>query len=368
MQSLSAALDDMYGARIEPYVRKRGEVHCVGFYADFLDDDFVPGGESVLARALGLLGEMLLSPRTRAGLIDREYVEGERRNLIDDIRAGINDKRAYARDALLREMCSGEAYGVNRLGSIAAAEGITAKSLTAHWREVLDTAKCEIIYCGAAPSERALLAAREAFAPLLSQVPAEEPSTKLVYAPRSGVRRFSESFDVTQGKLALGFRLGETMKAPNYAALAVLDAVFGGCVSSKLFLNVREKLSLCYYASSSIDNLKGVMAVSSGVEFSDMARAEEEILSQLAAIQNGEVSEWELVSAKRAIITSRLGALDSPSGLENAHFDRQRLGAPYSPEEFAALIDAVQPGEVVEAARSVALDSVYTLVGREGSK
>ncbi|MDR1064741.1 MAG: insulinase family protein [Oscillospiraceae bacterium] len=368
MESISRALDELYGARIECYLRKKGEYQCAGFYADFIDDDFAPGGERILERTASLLGEILLSPRTHGGILFDEYVTGERANLIDEIRAAINDKRSYANDALLKNMCSDEAYGVNVLGGEAEAKAITAKSLTARYKQLLDTSRVEVIYCGSAEPERVELALRGALGGLPRSPAPALPETRVLLAPPAPEpRRFTERLDVTQGKLALGFRLGETMQKPDYAAMAVFNAAFGGSVSSKLFLNVREKLSLCYYASSSIEKHKGVMLVSSGVEFANFERAYDEILAQLDAIRSGDLSDWEFLSAKRAVVTTRLTALDSPGGIEGACFDNTIAGIEYTPEEFATLAEAVTRQSVIEIANNAILDSAYFMEGMQSS-
>ena len=100
--------------------------------------------------------------------------------------------------------------------------------------------------------------------------------------------------EVTQGKLSMGFSCG----SDDMPALLLGNTLFGGSSNSKLFLNVREKLSLCYYASSMYHRQKGIITVSSGIEFQNYQRAYDEILSQLAAVQNGELEEWELASAR----------------------------------------------------------------------
>ncbi|MDR0445416.1 MAG: insulinase family protein [Oscillospiraceae bacterium] len=366
MDAISKALDELYGARVEYFLRKKGEYQCIGFYADFIDDDFVPSGsgERILERTAALLGEILLSPRTHGGILFDEYVNSERANLIDEIRAGINDKRAYSRDALLKNMCADEAFGVNVLGTENEAKAITAKSLTAQYRRLLDSSRVEAFYCGSAEARRVELALGDALAGLPRSIAPRLPETKILLTPPAPEpRRFVEQLDVTQGKLVLGFRLGDTMLTPDYAAMSVFDAAFGGSVSSKLFLNVREKLSLCYYASSSIEKHKGVMLVSSGVEFTNFTRAHDEILSQLDAIKHGDLSDWELLSAKRAVVTNRLSALDSPSGIEGACFDQTIAGIEYTPEQFAALAETVSRDAVIEIANNVILDSVYLMEG-----
>ncbi|MDR2357269.1 MAG: insulinase family protein [Oscillospiraceae bacterium] len=363
MRAVADALDELYGARIEPIVRKKGEMHCVGFFADFIDDDFLPRGENVLEKTASLLGELLLMPCTRGGLLLHDYVEGERVNLINDIRAGINDKRVYALDRLLENMCSDEAFGTNRLGGEAAARAVTAKALTRHYQRLISESRIEIFYCGAAEQERVASALTDALSSLPGRGGGETGSDVKLSPPSSGPRRFTEALDVQQGKLAVGFRLGECMKAPNYPALMVFNAVFGGSVTSKLFLNVRERLSLCYYAASSVEKHKGIMTVSSGVDFSKFDDALGEIYAQLDAVAAGDISDWELISAKRAVITSVKSAMDRPAGLEDLYFDHAVASIKFAPDELAALADSVTREEVASIASGVRADTEYFLTG-----
>lgn len=365
LESIACYLDELYGASVTPIVRKIGELHCIGLCAEFVDDDFVPGESKELEDICDLLGEMLLSPATRGGLLLAKYVDSEKKNLIDDIRAGINDKQRYAVSRLVEQMCFGEAYGTNSLGTETAALSINALSLTRHYRKLLESSQIEIFYCGAADNKRVESALTSAFAVLPRTVEPDPILTKVVFDAQDSVREFSDTLDVSQGKMTLGFRLGEIMKSPNYPAITLFNAIFGGAVTSKLFLNVREKLSLCYYASSVIDRLKGVMIVSSGVDFSNFKSAYDEIISQLDAVRNGDISDWEFTSAKRYVVDSIRARLDRQSSLEAMYFEFALLGVTFTPEEYAGICDGVTVDEIVEVAKSVRLDSVYYLKGTE---
>jgi predicted Zn-dependent peptidase len=364
MESINSTLDGLYGARILPMVRKKGEKHCVGFLADFVDDDFVAPGENILEKTAALLGEMLLAPNTHGGLLLSDYVESEKKNLIDDIRAGINDKRSYSIDRLFELMCSAEPFGLSKLGDEKNAEAITAASLTKHYRSLVASSQLEIFYCGAHDPARVETALRNSLESLPRAGRAEEIVTDVkLEAAAKEPRSFTDKFDVGQGKLSLGFRLGKTMLSPNYAALMVFNAVYGGSVTSKLFLNVREKLSLCYYASSFVEKHKGVMAVYSGVEFSKFDEAKNEILAQLDAVRRGDISDWELLSAKRAVITSLKSTMDKPTGIEDLFFDQAISSVKMTPDELAALADAVTAQEVADIAAAIELDTIYYLTG-----
>lgn len=366
MEALSAALDDLYGGSIEPIVRKKGEVQCIGFWGSFLDDAFVPGDAHILESAAALLGELILRPAGEGEAFVPAYVDSEKANLIDQIRGEVNDKLQYSLSRLRSLMCQGEAYGIHKLGSEAQAQAITGQALYARYRQLLETAPLHLYYCGSAEPDRVEAAFRAALTGLPQGQRQPAPVTQSIAAPAGEVRRFTDWLDVTQGKLTIGFRVGGGFREKEDVARAMLfNAIYGGSTNSKLFLNVREKLSLCYFASSSLVLSKGVLLVYSGVEFSNFQKAEEEILAQLAACQEGKITKEELESARRSVMSSLRTSLDAQGRLEEYWLGRFVTGTGFTPEELAAAVEAVTLDQVVEMARQVRLDSVYTLRGRE---
>lgn len=368
MEKLSAALDDLYGGAIEPLVRKKGEVQCVGFTASFLDDAFTPDGARILEPAAGLLGELLLRPATEGGVFRKEYVEGERSNLADRIRAQINEKRSYSLLRLTQEMCSGEPFGVDRLGDEKSAAAITPESLWARYRELLQKAPLELYYCGSAPQERVEEALRAAFQGLPRAEKLEEPDCGVrVSSPGEVPKMVIESLDVTQGKLALGFRTGGAfIGSEDFPALLVFNAVYGGTATSKLFLNVREKLSLCYFASSIPEKFKGLVMVSSGIEFQNYEKAREEILLQLENCRAGKIEEHEMEGARKSVTSGLRTSLDAQGRLEDFWMGQSVAGLEEGPEELALRVEGVTRDQVVAVAQKLELDTVYFLKGKEG--
>lgn len=364
MDAIARACDELYGARVLPVVRKKGEILAVGLYAGFLADRFVPGGGGLLEQVTRLVGELLLSPATHGGLLERAYVDSEKEKLIDDIRARVNDKRSYATDRLVEEMCCYEDYGCDDMGTEADAAAVGYVELTRHYRALLQTAPVEIFYCGAADPAAVAAACTDALITLpRGEVDYELGTDVRMNAVEASAREFEEVLPVAQGKLCLGFRLGECMEDPDFAAIAVFNAIYGGSVTSKLFENVREKLSLCYYASSACDSFKGVMLVSSGVAPADRERAQTEILAQLDAVRRGEISDEEFQAARTYLAGALRAATDSPGALEEFYLSQTLKGLDYGPAELAALCEMVTREDVVAIARGVELDAVYFLHG-----
>lgn len=364
MDALAARLDSLYGARLEPTVRKKGEIQCVGFWADFIDEAYLPDGQGLLEDMAALLGEVLLEPRTRGGLLLSRYVDSEKDKLLEDIRARINDKISYSRYRLTELMCPAEDYAVDVLGTEEEAEAIGYVTLTRRYHELLSSSPMEIFYCGSADPTRVERAVRDALAAMPRGELDRDLGTDIrMNTVEAQPRYFTDDMDVAQGKLAIGYRLGEAMEDPDMAALRVMNAVFGGSVSSKLFMNVREKLSLCYFASSALDLMKGVMAVISGIEVKDHDQALAEIDRQLQAVKDGDISDEELAAARLGLVNDLLSAADSAGALESFWLEQNLLGLEYGPEELAALVEDVTREDVVRAAAGIACDAVYFLRG-----
>ncbi len=364
MESMSAAMDELYGAKILPLVRSKGEVQCVGLFADFADDAYVPGNERILERVISLVGEILLCPATKAGLLNSDYVESEREKHADQIRSIISDKQKYALLRLKELMCAGEAFAVDSLGNVEDTLKITPISLTKHYRKLLETARIEIFYCGSADSGRVEAALLDAFSALPRPEKEVCPPGTDVRTESGPVRYFTESLDVGQGKLALGFRLGKIMLEPDLAAILVFNAVYGGSVTSKLFLNVREKLSLCYYAGSRIERHKGLMFVASGIDIEKYDEALAEILRQLELCRQGDIGEKEFSNAKKSVVNELRSMMDSQRQLEDFYLGQAVESLEFSPEMLAALSSEVTVEQAVAVAKSVSLDSVYFLTGK----
>lgn len=366
METLSAALDELYGGAIEPLVRKKGETQCVGFVASFLDDAYALEGESILEPAAALLGELLLSPRTVGEGFLPDYVRQEQSNLIDRIRAQVNDKRRYASARLCQLMCREEAFGVDKLGDEAHAAAITPEGLWSRYQQLLRTAEIEVYYCGSAQPERAARALTAALSGLPRDGERLDPECEVRLHAGPEPQLVEEHMDVSQGKLALGFRTGGlTCWEEEYPALVMCNAIFGGTPLSKLFLNVREKLSLCYYASSMLEKMKGLVLVSSGIEFDKYQQARDEILAQLEAIRRGEIEDWELEGARRALISGHLSTLDDQGRLEEFWLGQAAAGLDTGVEELAERFASITREQVAAAAQRLELDTVYFLNGQE---
>ena len=361
MRAITARLDDLYGAHISPLMRRIGDIQTIGLFLSCLEDRFALTGDQVLKPSLELVREILLEPKLVDGIFDPEFVESEKKNLIADIESELNDKRSYAASRMIRSMCAGDSFALSLRGEVADVEAITARSLYDHYRRVLTTSPVELFFVGSAEAQEVA----ECLMPLAKELAAEPMTLPAQTALNltADEREFSETMDINQGKLSMGFTTPITNQHKDFAAMQVFNAVYGAGMTSKLFVNVREKLSLCYYAGSGYYGSKGIVTVSSGIDECNYETARDEILSQLRLTAMGRITEAELSAAKRGIISGLRSVPDAPGALENFYGTASIAGMRYDLPAYIEAISAVTAADVARCAASVKLHTVFFLKG-----
>lgn len=363
MDKIGAFLEKNYGASMGITTSKAGELQSLSFSVRFLSDRFAIEHESVSQNLVSLLSAAIFEPITENGGFKASFVEQEKQNLKDKISALINDKRIYSLEKCKQEMFKNERYGVYEQGDIEKIDEITPVSLYRFYENMLKNAALFISYAGAERDTSVL------FWPIYEKFEGNKrpiPETDVINTV-SGVKEITEEMNVAQSKLNLGFRLGNAAQKDLFAA-KMFNVMFGSSPTSKLFMNVREKLSLCYYCSSMCDSLKNIMFVYSGVETDNANKAKEEILTQLEHMKNGEFENEEFDNARAYLIDSFTQAGDSLSALSSMQTASYLAGHKMTSAQQIEEIKKVTPERVIAVARDIKLDTVYLLKGVGGDK
>lgn len=358
---LNERLELLYGAQLSCNTSKFGEGFRLSFQAVCLNDRYALDGESVCTAALSLLLDLLLCPYLENGTFSAERTAQEIRLCAADLESELNDKRAYALRRMVETMCKDEPYGIRTDDILKAMRALTGDDLLAAWKKLLCEAHIAVCAAGDLDFDALSESLKTRFAALPRYPkPIETQFVVSAAAPTETV----ESMDVNQSKLVLGFRSGMTSPDDNYYATRVMVDVFGGGPYSRLFTQVREKLSLCYYCSARLDRRKGIIAVQSGIESENKQAALEEILRQVAVMQNGEFSDDVLQASKAALADLFRSVDDTPEtalGYYSQFIDEPMC----TPAEYIAGVERVTREDVIAAAKRMTLDTVYFLSGKE---
>ena len=360
LRTITLKLDDLYGASVGTQVRRIGDYQTTGLACGFMEDRFALNGDKILESMIAFLRELLLEPVMENGGFREDFVESEKKNLISTIESELNNKGAYAMSRMLRAMCKADSYGIPRLGEAADVAAIDAVSAYRHYQKILRESPIQIFYVGSAPLEQVaalLIPLLEAIDRDYVNLPDQTPFQD------AGGEDITETLDVSQGKLCLGYVTPITNRSEDFAAMQLVNTIFGAGMTSKLFTNVREKLSLCYSIGSGYYGSKGILTVSAGIDFAKEQQTREEIDRQLQAIQSGDITEDELTAAREAILSGLRGTHDAPGAIEGYYSTAALSGMGMTPEEYMEAVQAVTKERIVAAANTLNLHTTYFLKG-----
>ncbi len=358
--AFNGMLDELYGAIVSASVSKVGENLLLSINMTAVDDRFALNGDKVTDECVELLTKLVFEPIVENGAFPEKIVEEEKRLLTEKLEAEQNDKRHYAFDRCEQIMFANEAYGKNRLGTAEEIASLTGRDVYLQWLDLLKSAKMQLTMVGSCEPDKVKDILTQKFAKI-ERSPAVKETEFFAGFPKPNY--VCETLPVKQGKLVMGFRAGMRNEDDNVYPMKVAVDIFGGGTYSKLFSVVREKMSLCYYCSASLFAQKGVVMVQSGIENDNEEKAKSEILNQLKEVAEGNFSNETFSSSIKSLCDGRLSVNDIPESLcawYTAQMMREEL---ISPEEQVEKFKAVDKAQVIRAAKTIMLDTVYMLKG-----
>ncbi|WP_332690647.1 EF-P 5-aminopentanol modification-associated protein YfmF [Halalkalibacter lacteus] len=366
-KQLRERLDDMYGAMLATDVQKKGEEHVITIRLDVANERFLSDTTPLFEQAISLLAEVVFQPHVENGAFSNNVVESEKRSLKQRIQSVYDDKMRYANVRVTEEMCKDEPFALTAFGTEEEVEAITSQSIYDYYQEILSSDQFDLYMVGAIDAQQAETIVGEKFQQLSTKTGASSFQTSS--SPEiKDIHVVDEEQDVKQGKLHMGFRTYTTYADQDYVAMQVCNGLYGAFSHSKLFINVREKESLAYYAASRFESHKGIMMVMSGIEFSKYDRAVEIIKEQFEAMKQGDFTDAEVEQTKAMLKNQLLETADVARGFVELSYHQVVSGKKRSIDEWLQEIDAVTKEDIVRVAGKVQLDTIYFLKGKEEIK
>lgn len=358
-RKLNIKLGNLYGATLSTSNSKMMDYQCLNIAISVINDEYTLDGEGVVNEAAKLLASLIFNPAPENESFRETDVNREKLQMLDRIKGEINDKRGFARAKAVSMLFGDDPYGVSRYGEEKKMEKVSGRDLYNAWERMLRTAFIRVNVIGAKLPNGLWNAVSSAFSAIKREnvtnfsgfnTPALETTEKTDY------------MSVSQGKLVMGFSLGEVKAERETAATTVMADIFGGGPYSRLFTNVREKMSLCYYCACQAVKNKGFMLVDSGVESENAEKAKKEILNQLEIMKKGEFTDDEFSASIIGICDSVKSLEDSLSTLNAFYTSRVFDSSVSSPSELTKLIKQVTREDVVKAANNVTPLVTYMLL------
>ena len=353
-------LENLYGAKMSAGISKKGNAHILCFEGETISDSFAPSGERLTMGLLKLLLSVIFAPKEE---FDSESFETERHNAITKIESIINDKRVYANYRCQEEMSKGDIFSIPRLGYAEDMKKLTKEELYSYYKQIVASSPIDIYICGDTDID-AIEAEIRSFLKDFNFAKAKGIKNNIL-KDKADIGYVTERFNVTQGKLSMGFLTHIAANDERSCALILANSIFGGGAQSKLFNNVREKLSLAYYAGSVLNRPKGFLTVNSGIEIKNFEKAKAEILLQLEEMKKGNITDLEIEASKNFLINSLNSLNDDQFEMISYYHNEKVIDSNLGIEEYKSRILALKKEDVVSAMSDVTLDTVYFITGLE---
>ncbi|MCM3782896.1 insulinase family protein [Neobacillus mesonae] len=357
-------LEELYGAGFGFDVYKRGDHQIIQFRMDTINDSFVQSNESLLDRSFSFLGEVVTNPARENNHFRSSYVQAERETVRKRLESIVNDKMRYAAERCIEEMCKNEPYRLHPLGERKDLEHINAENLYTSYEQWISNAGMDLYVVGDTTLEEVEKLVEKYFH--LKRDHSFEYKTEVSQRVHRDVQTVVEKLNVSQGKLNMGLRTSITYGDERYASALMYNGILGGYPHSKLFVNVREKHSLAYYASSRYDGHKGIATIQSGVEIPNYEKAVEIIQQQLSDLKQGIITDLELNQTKAMIRNLLKEIQDSAFEMISYDFNRQLSGKERTTQELLEQVEALTKADVQKAADTFQLDTIYFLRDQKG--
>ena len=360
---LHSYLEELYGAHFYSDLQKKGEYHVISFWLEIANDKFLATRDHLLRKGIALLSEIIFHPKRKGDSFDPDIANKEKRTLKQRIQSIYDDKMRYANLRLVEEMCKGEPYAIPVYGLLEKVDSITPESLFAYYKRVLKEDEFDLYVVGDIDVDEVTRLCDEQF-------PLEERkritlSNSTNVSPTNEEKVVVERQDIMQGKLNIGYRTTVRYGDEGYFALQVFNGIFGGFPHSKLFINVREKESLAYYAASRLESHKGLLLVMTGIEPKNYEKALSIIKEQMKAMKNGDFSEEELSQTKAMIQNQMLETFDTSRGIVEVLYHNIISASNVTLEEWNVKIKGVTKEDVIQIGNHIYEDTIYFLTGLE---
>ena len=350
--------EELYGSYLHAGASKRGESQVLGFSILSVNEKYLD--EKILGQCIEFLNEIINNPLVIDGGFNEEYLNIEKEILKDSIMSIINDKGNYAMKRTNEIMFEGEPYSINGKGYIEDLDNIDRVSLYEHYKEVLKTSPIEIMIEGEFEETEVVELIKEKFQfdrGNIIDIPKEE-----YYKEVEKVTEVKENMDIAQGKLVMGYRCNvDYLDEEKYYSLLLGSRILGGGADSKLFINVREKESLCYTIYSTIQKSKSTMMVCSGIEAQNYEKTVNLVKEQVQKLKDGDITESEISNAKIAFINSLNSLNDEIGRISDFYFSQSISKNKSDLDQIKNMINKSTKEDIVEAVKNIELDTIYFL-------
>ena len=360
-QAFREKLANLYGANYSTSLSRRGLVHYLDINLSFVRDQFLSRKNMLADEILDFLKASLFFPLSNGQAFDTKTFEIEKRNVLTDLEAEIENHFYHAHRELNNLFYDLPEMRIPRVATIELVEKETAETSFAAFQQMLNQDQIDFFFIG----DFNEIAVREKIQEF--QFSEREQPLQLSYQQNYSniTREKLEQRDVHQSIVELAYHFSSQYGDRSHLPLIVLNGLLGGFAHSKLFVNVREKESLAYTISSSFDIFSGLMRIYAGIDRANRTKTIALINRQILDLKRGHFTDEELEQTKNMLKNAILLAQDRQNTLIERAYISSVLGKKFlSLEAWLKALENVSKADLIEAAQQLKLQAIYFMEGK----
>lgn len=353
--------EDLYGLTCSSTTYLSGHYNVMKFTTSFLNETYTE--EGMLFDSLQFIRDLLLNPNIENQSFSEETVNQAKNYLKEILEEEKNNPKAYSIIRLKDEMLPKSEASYHANGYLEDLDDIDGKTLYQTYESMIKTNTIDIFLLGDVNSETIKRWFQEHFS-INTMKKKTDPHFLKHTKFRQRSHKVIEEREFQQSKLAIGCKVEELTTFEQQYVLIVYNFLLGGSPDSKLFQTVREKNSLCYYISSTIQPVSRLLLIQSGINREDFNKAVTLIKKEMKNMQAGKIEEADIEQAKLTYLSSCKGMADDPIRLLSAYVSHIYMGFDLLEKRMEEM-PKVTKEQIVKVAKKVHLDTIYLLEGSE---
>lgn len=330
------------------------------FVISYPNEKYMKEETELSKNAFIFLNEMITNPILRNGKFTKKVLHENvtEAKELQAILKSIHDMFSYYRfTKVIYEDKPGLQYNFPEYDTL---DAVTTDTLTNSYLDLFKQSEVSIFVTGDFEPSVFDQIIEEHLHPRIISHSVEKTKKVYPYNPNSKPKIITETADVSQSRIFLGFLTDVDYFSEGHPAMSIFNNIFGGFDQSILFLDIREKSQLAYYVDSNYISDENMVVVSVSTTKKQEDIVIEKIKQILEDIIQGHFSDALLDQAKDNSVNSLTGILDSQSiGLMQQIKSFHLTNTAYDVDQRIELYKNVTREDVIQAAKSLVLDTVY---------
>lgn len=358
-KELDLKCQDLYSCGLGYEITRFGNFYSYYFAMDALEDKYTEEGN--FEECVKLLSDIIYNPNVTDEKFDEKYFSIVKHDAMLHINSIKENPNVYSRIRMLEEMDDKSPLSYRMSGNIDDLNKITPENLYKYYLKIMKEDYMDIYVIGNFNFNEIEELVKKYFKQKIYKN--NTSSARLdEYRGRVKQKEKIEENNTNQSKLDIGCRLKKLTDFELKYVINLYSIILGGGANSKLFQNIREQNSLCYYIYSVVNKLDNIILIRAGITNENYKKVVKLVKEELQNMKKGKFTEKDVENAKQLYLSSLDEIEESLDDIADSYYMMDLLGVD-DIETKKKKIVTVTKEDIEKVSHKVFIDTIYMLEG-----